>query len=135
MNITVSEWEKTKNSLALSLQVRWPWLVRANWANHVDLNVESPIMSASAELEWKSTDGCATVRIRVGRSACIIGGVADIAEAARMLAEVRDAMLFVHGETSGLVVWRDGECPCGTCSGRGTSQGSPCSRCDGKGKR
>ena len=135
MNITVSEWEKTRSQIALSLQARWPWLVRANWANIIEVRVESPVLTMGAELLWGHPNKCAMVRIRVDSSACLTGGIADIAEAARMIAEVRDAMLFVHGATSGLVVWQDGECPCGSCSGRGTTQGSPCDRCDGKGKR
>ena len=134
MNITSTEWEETKGKLAAALIARWPWLYRANCDIDHGLSVESPLMSASAEPK-KFAEGCATVRIRVDRSACIMGGVADIAEAARMLAEVRDCMLFIHGETSNLVVWQDGECPCGSCSGRGTSQGRPCDRCGGKGKR
>ena len=67
--------------------------------------------------------------------AFVTGGVVEIANAVRMMGDVRDAMRFVHGETSGVVVWRDGDCPCSYCSSRGTTQGRTCERCNGVGRR
>lgn len=131
-NITMSEWSKIEAKVAADVNARWPWLRRERRG---DICVESPAMAASAELRWSAAHGAAVVHVAVDRSGTITGGPADVAEAVRMLAEVRDAMLFIHGETSGLVVWRDGECPCSHCGGRGESRGRPCDNCGGKGKR
>ena len=130
MNITMTEWEAKSEVLAAKLEARWPWL----HAGH--LFVQTPLLSAHAEIRSVHDDRKAyTIQITVDSSACVIGGALDIANAARMFAEIRDAMLFVHGETSDLTVWVDGECPCGYCSSRGTTQGRRCEKCDGAGKR
>lgn len=73
--------------------------------------------------------------VAVDSSSTITGDISGMAEAARQICEVRDAMLFVYGETAGLVVWPDGECPCGFCSAKGVSQGRTCEHCKGTGKR
>ena len=127
-NITATEWADTEAKLAAALAVRWPWL------HDSELRVKSPIMTAHAEARW-SLERTATVRITVDSSSCILGGILEITNATRILAEVRDAMLFVHGETSDLTIWRDGECPCGYCGAKGTSRGAKCDRCKGTGKR
>lgn len=129
-DITMTEWRAREAEIASGLKVRWPWL-----ATHGGLTVETPALAATAELRTRSADMSATVRVCVDKSCGISGGVADIAEAARQIAEVRDAMLYVHGETSDLVIWQDGECPCSHCSGRGSNRSGPCGRCGGKGKR
>ena len=130
MNITMTEWETRGAALATSLAARWPWL------HDGALRVKSPLLSAHAELR-RSDEGRAAfqVRITVDSSGCITGDALDIANAARMIAEVRDAMLFVYGETAGVVVWVDGECPCGSCSARGRTNHGECERCKGTGKR
>lgn len=130
INITMTEWEARGVALAASIAARWPWL------HDRELRVQSPVLSAHAEIRRVDDDRRAfAVQITVDASGCISGGALDIANAARMIAEVRDAMLFVHGETAGLVVWSDGECPCSSCSGKGTSRGGMCERCAGKGVR
>ena len=133
-NVTLTEWKDIESKIAADLERRWPWLVRSS-PHFERLRVEAPVLKAGAELQWSHREQCATVRISVASSACISGGMADIAEAARQIAEVRDAMLFVHGATRDVTVWRDGECPCSHCSGKGESRGRSCERCDGKGKR
>lgn len=129
-NITTTELKALEAKLAAELARRWPWL------HDGGLRVRTPILTAHAELTWNVAERNAmTVQIVVDSSGCISGGVLDIANAARMIGEVRDAMLFVHGETSELVVWRDGECPCGFCSGSGKSRSGMCDRCNGTGQR
>lgn len=129
-NITTTEWKALDAKLAAELARRWPWL------HDGALRAKTPILTAHAELRWARDIGEGrAVQIFVDSSGCISGGALDIANAARMIGEVRDAMLFIHGETSGLVVWRDGECPCGFCGTRGTSCGVVCDRCKGTGKR
>lgn len=129
-NITMREWHEREAVIAAGLAARWPWLHRGG------LRIESPVMSASADLEsTTSKHDSLSVAVRTDRSSTIMGGPADVANAVRMLAEVRDAMLFIHGETTDLVIWQDGECPCGHCGARGTTSGAPCSRCQGTGKR
>lgn len=134
-NITITEWADVESRIAEALAERWPWLHRRTLS--VTLSVEAPVMTVSAELAWNwaGDDASAKVRIRVDSSACTTGGLLEIAETARQVAEVRDAMLYVYGETSSITVWRDGECPCGYCGGRGVTQGRTCERCGGKGKR
>jgi hypothetical protein len=154
MNITMTEWDEMEQRIAGEVARRWPWLVRLS-PHGTRLRVETPVLTAGAELQWvrheadKVPSGVrrdadpsrtvasrkATVRTTTHSSACITGSVIDIAEAARQIAEVRDALLFIHGATAGLIVWQDGECPCGHCGGKGLSCGSPCERCGGKGKR
>ena len=115
--------------VAADLAARWPWLCKYP----DELRVAAPILSAFARLDWGRD--CAKVEVVVDSATGVSGGIASIAEAARQIAEVRDAMLFVHGETCGLKVWSDGECPCSYCSGKGTMQGRSCERCAGKGVR
>ena len=134
MNITMTEWEAFEDNLATEVRARWPWLVTVS-PHYAKLRVETPVLTAGAELDWHVRDGRCTVRTAVHSSACISGGLADIAEAARQIAEVRDALLFIHGRTADLVIWSDGECPCGHCGGKGMSQGAPCGKCNGAGKR
>lgn len=134
MDITHSEWEELAAKISAKLAARWPWL------HDKELRVQTPLLSAHAELRLaelrlSSSSYSMSVHITVDSSGCISGGVAEIANAVRMMSEVRDAMLFVHGETDGIVVWRDGECPCSHCSNRGTTQGRACDRCKGTGKR
>lgn len=130
-NITMTEWKETEDRIAAEVARRWPWLVRSS-PHYAKLRVETPTLTAGAELDFRG--GKATVRTTTHSSACVSGGVADIAEAARQICEVRDALLFIHGQTAGVVVWQDGECPCGHCSGKGTTRGGPCGNCGGKGK-
>lgn len=133
-NVTMTEWKEIEGKIAADLERRWPWLVRRS--PYLDmLRVELPALTAGAELRWSHREQCAVVCISVMSSSCITGGVADIAEAARQIAEVRDAMLFVHGSTWDIHVWQDGECPCSHCGGKGESRGRMCERCSGKGKR
>ena len=128
MDITRNEWEELEAKVSTRLAVRWPWLYDGG------LRVQTPLLSAHAELRLSNAQAM-VVRITVDSSGCISGGVAEIANAVRMMSEVRDAMLFVHGETDGVTVWRDGECPCSHCSSKGTTQGRACGRCNGTGKR
>ncbi len=129
MNITRSEWEELEAKISAKLAARWPWL------HDGELRVRTPLLSAHAELRCRGNAMSMSVRITVDSSGCISGGVAEIANAVRMMSEVRDAMLFVHGETDDVTVWRDGECPCSHCSSKGTTQGRACGRCNGTGKR
>jgi hypothetical protein len=132
-NITMTEWKETEDRIAAEVARRWPWLVRTS-PHYTKLRVETPSLTAGAELDRTGRDGSCTVRIVTHSSACISGGVADIAEHARQICEVRDAMLFIHGLTAGVTVWQDGECPCSWCGGKGKSRGETCSKCAGKGK-
>jgi hypothetical protein len=132
-NMTMTEWTEVEATVAAGLQARWPWLMRLS-AYQPKLRVETAAMAATAELDWDYRDGSATCVVRIGSSGCCTGGVIDIAEHARQICEVRDAMLYVHGATAGIVVWRDGECPCRYCGGKGTSQGRMCEKCNGSGK-
>lgn len=130
-NITTTEWSAKMDALSKAIAARWPGV------HDGKLRVQTPILAAHADLRIDPSSDCRafTVEITVDSSGCISGGALDIANAARMICEVRDAMLFVHGETADLLVWDDGECPCSHCSGKGTSRGGACDRCRGKGKR
>jgi hypothetical protein len=130
-NITTTEWEAKRDVLAQALATQWPR------AHDGKLRVQTPVLSAHADLRLDPSSDCRAfvVEITVDSSGCISGGALDIANAARMICEVRDAMLFLHGETADLLVWDDGECPCSHCSGKGASRGRTCERCDGEGKR
>ena len=129
MDITEKEWDELETKLSMKIAARWPWL------HDGKLRVKTPVLSAHAELRLLRDARSRMAQIVVDSSGCVSGGVAEIANTIRMMEEVRDAMLFVHGETIGVVVWRDGDCPCSYCSSRGMTQGRKCERCEGTGKR
>lgn len=131
-DITMTEWKAQAATIESDVQRRWPWLYKP-WS-HGGLRIESPLASASLDLR---PDDSFSMRpeMTISSSSCLTGGPADIAEAVRILSEVRDVMLYVHGMTRTTRVWKDGECPCSYCGGRGVSQGRDCRRCGGKGKR
>lgn len=131
MNITLTEWKAMEEKINAAIIQRWPWLHRPDRGR---ICVESPALSVSADLR-ASGGGAAIVRLGVDSSACFSGGIASVAESCRQVCKVRDAMLYVSGVVDGVVVWQDGECPCGFCSARGTNHGTPCGHCNGAGKR
>lgn len=132
-NVTLTAWTEIEAKIATGLASRWPWLLRDS-QYHARLSVETPAMSASAELHWDHREGSAQVVVRVQSSECCTGDLLDIAEHARQICEVRDAMSYIHGVTSHLVVWPDGLCPCAYCSAKGESRGTKCGWCHGSGK-
>lgn len=128
-NITRSEWKETEARIVQGLAVRWPW------AHSGGLRVGNAIVTARARLEHHHREDWSTVNIKTDQCGTVMGGLAEVVEAARLFAEVRDAMSYLHSETSHLRVWDDGSCPCGYCGSRGVSHGRPCERCGGTGKR
>lgn len=132
-NITMTEWQERQAQLSAEVKRRWPWLHKPWSRAESSIRVECHALSASAEL--RMSGGCFAVDVRVGGSSTCSGNAADVAEFSRQVSEVRDVMLYLHGETRDLVIWADGDCPCGSCGGRGADRGQPCRRCDGKGKR
>lgn len=133
MNITMTEWKAREAEIALEVTRRWPWLMKP-YKDDSAVRIAADALTATLELEFAERDHFLP-RVVIGSSRTCSGTIADVCEFARQVAEVRDAMLLVHGLVSGVVVWPDGECPCSHCGGRGTSQGAPCKRCEGKGKR
>lgn len=132
MNITLTEWKAMEKRINAAIIQRWPWLHRIDRER---INVESPMLAMGAELDWSHQTMSAKVRTRVDRSSAISGDLVAVAESCRQICEVRDVMLYVSGMVDGIVVWQDGECPCGHCSARGATRGGPCGNCNGTGKR
>lgn len=132
-NITMTEWRQEVAQVLSEAQSRVPWLQpRARSFSAVTL--ENNVMSCSLTLT--SVDGEFMIAdVRSGASSTCSGGPAEVAEFARQVCEMRDAMLFIHGLVRDVRVWRDGSCPCGRCGGRGTDRGQPCDKCGGKGVR
>ena len=131
-NITMTQWESTQAVLAAEVARRWPWLHKPYTSERI--RVECPAMSAAVYLRSAEREGALRVRVSVVSSGGCGDGPAEVAEFVRQVSEVRDAMLFLHGRTLGLTIWRNGECPCSLCNGNGKSRGQMCSTCAGTGK-
>lgn len=134
MYFTMTEWLAREAEIAQEVTRRWPWLMRPYKDGSAAVRISTEALTATLELSFSEHDHLRPQPVIVSSRTCC-GGVADVCEFARQVAEVRDAMLFVHGLVSGVMVYPDGKCPCSHCAGRGTTWGAPCSHCEGKGKR
>lgn len=130
MNITSGEWAEKEAEIRVAMGARYPWLVKGGGKR---LRLENQAMAASLEL--RLIDEHMRPAMAVGSASTPGREVEAVCVFAHLVIEMRDAMLAVTAMITDIVVWPPGKCPCSWCSGRGSLQGTPCERCDGKGVR
>lgn len=131
MNITRGEWAEKEAEIRAAMTARYPWLVKGGGKG---LRFENRAMAANLELDLIDGEHMRPT-MAVGSGSTPGRDVEAVCVHAHLVIEMRDAMLAVTAMISDIVVWPSGKCPCSSCSGRGSSQGTPCERCDGKGVR
>lgn len=124
----MEEWREKEAEIKAAMRARYPWLVRDG-----RLRFENLAMAASLELEL--VDEHMRPRMAVGTASTPGRDVEAVCVHAHLVSEIRDAMLAVTAMVANIAVWPPGRCPCSSCSGRGSSHGKPCERCDGNGVR
>lgn len=147
--ITLDQWPKRLEALAVLIGQRWPWLSLSlsNDALHVDEQEVSSV-SASVALVFVNTKGhrhlAPAAQITGGGG--LIGTLSEVEAGLQSYRAILDALHFAVAQLGNLEVYADGV-PCPHCGGTGEiretvvrkgrrEKGKPvkCPRCDGTGK-
>lgn len=118
-NCTISEWEAWAKSHTVSLGEDRAITVR------IDLDVVH-----GARLHMVPV-------VRVGSGGAVFSDSRVMRSSLRRSLAILDTIEDLFATVAHVRVWEDGECPCGSCSGRGVTyaSGPECGVCGGKGVR
>lgn len=133
-NITYSEWLDESYKLVAVIEKRWPAVRAEVDEGTFGITVQTDACTGTLDLQTIKAKYWAT-RVRVGSGVALGGDLSVVETGLYEYRAVVDALHYLGAASAHMAIWNEKDCPCDRCSAKGDIRGTPCTACNGEGKR